>query len=87
MMNLQELQTLIGLKIPAKFLFLTAMGAIPSDNRRATILMVLKLVGPQSGVTFPNFESIASGFELAVNAQTSGVCESQLKQLCLILVW
>ena len=55
------------------------MGTIPSDNRRATILMVLKLVAARSLAIFQTLKASHLDLELSIHAQTSGVCEESIK--------
>jgi acetolactate synthase I/II/III large subunit len=65
MMNLQELQTIAGLRLPIKIFVLNNNG-YHSIRQTQTNFFAGNSVGcgPESGVTFPDFERIASAFEL-----------------------
>ena len=71
----------MGLKIPAKIFVLNNNGYHSIRQSQSNYFDGFEVgCGPQSGVTFPNFESIASGFGIKhINAQTSGVCEESIK--------
>lgn len=65
MMNLQELQTIVGYKLPIKIIVLNNSGYLSikqtqhnyfSDNVFGT--------GPNDGVTLPNFENLGKAFEI-----------------------
>jgi acetolactate synthase-1/2/3 large subunit len=66
MMNLQELQTIVGLDIPVK-LFLLNNDGYHSIRQAQQNYFPDNIVGcgPDSGLTFPNFQRLALGFGLA----------------------
>jgi acetolactate synthase-1/2/3 large subunit len=71
MQNLQELQTIVGQKIPAKiFLYNNAGYHSIRQSQQAHFNGFSVGCGPDSGVTFPDFEKIATAFGFAYT-QTS----------------
>lgn len=82
MMNLQELQTLVGLGIPAKIFILNNNGYHSIRQSQTNYFDGFEVgCGPQSGVTFPDFAKIASGFGIKhVMAEKSAYCEAAIKQ-------
>jgi len=63
MMNLQELQTIVGTKIPAKIFILNNNGYHSIRQSQTNYFDGFEVgCGPQSGVTFPEFEKLANGF-------------------------
>jgi len=71
MQNLQELQTIVGQKIPAKiFLYNNAGYHSIRQSQQAHFNGFSVGCGPDSGVTFPDFEKIAMAFGFAYT-QTS----------------
>jgi acetolactate synthase-1/2/3 large subunit len=71
MQNLQELQTIVGQKIPAKiFLYNNAGYHSIRQSQQAHFNGFSVGCGPDSGVTFPDFEKIAVAFGFAY-AKTS----------------
>lgn len=82
MMNLQELQTLVGLGIPAKIFILNNNGYHSIRQSQTNYFDGFEVgCGPQSGVTFPDFAKIASGFGIKhVMAGKSADCEEAIKQ-------
>lgn len=71
MQNLQELQTIVGQKIPAKiFLYNNAGYHSIRQSQQAHFNGFSVGCGPDSGVTFPDFEKISTAFGFAYT-QTS----------------
>ena len=71
MQNLQELQTIVGQKIPAKiFLYNNAGYHSIRQSQQAHFNGFSVGCGPDSGVTFPDFQKIATAFGFAYT-QTS----------------
>lgn len=68
MMNLQELQTIVGLGLPIK-LFLLNNDGYHSIRQAQQNYFPDKIVGcgPDSGLTFPDFQRLATGFGLPVS--------------------
>ena len=66
MQNLQELQTIVGQKIPAKiFLYNNSGYHSIRQSQQAHFKGFSVGCGPDSGVTFPDFERIATAFGLS----------------------
>ncbi len=66
MQNLQELQTIAGQKIPAKiFLYNNAGYHSIRQSQEAHFAGFSVGCGPESGVSFPDFERLAAGFGIA----------------------
>jgi acetolactate synthase-1/2/3 large subunit len=65
MMNLQELQTIVGRRLPIK-IFLMNNNGYHSIRQTQSNFFAGNVVGcgPESGVTFPDFKRIAYGFDL-----------------------
>ncbi len=65
MQNIQELQTIVGQRIPAKiFLYNNAGYHSIRQSQEAHFNGFSVGCGPDSGVTFPDFEKLATGFGL-----------------------
>lgn len=65
MQNIQELQTIVGQRIPAKiFLYNNAGYHSIRQSQEAHFDGFSVGCGPESGVTFPDFGRLAAGFEL-----------------------
>ena len=63
MMNVQELQTIVGIKIPVKIFILNNNGYHSIRQSQTNYFDGFEVgCGPQSGVTFPDFEKLAVGF-------------------------
>lgn len=82
MMNIQELQTLVGLSIPAKIFILNNNGYHSIRQSQTSYFNGFEVgCGPQSGVTFPDFAKIASGFGIKhIMAATSADCDKAIQQ-------
>jgi acetolactate synthase-1/2/3 large subunit len=66
MQNLQELQTIIGQNIPAKIFLLNNSGYHSIRQAQQAYLNGFSVgCGPDSGITFPEFEKIAAAFGFA----------------------
>ena len=66
MQNIQELQTIVGQRIPAKiFLYNNAGYHSIRQSQEAHFAGFSVGCGPESGVSFPDFERLATGFGLA----------------------
>jgi acetolactate synthase-1/2/3 large subunit len=65
MMNLQELQTIVGQKLPIKIFLLNNDGYL-SIRQTQTAYFADNIVGcgPESGVSFPDFIKVAAAFGL-----------------------
>ncbi len=65
MMNLQELQTLVGYKLPVKIIILNNYGYHSiRQTQEAYFSDSLIGIGPDSGVTMPNFIAVGNSFGL-----------------------
>lgn len=65
MMNLQELQTIAGYNLPIKIFILNNNGYSSIFQTHRNFFNGVEVgAGPKSGVSFPNFEKIARGFEI-----------------------
>lgn len=65
MMNLQELQTIIGERLPIKIFLLNNNGYVSIFQTHRNFFNGVEVGGgPKSGVTFPNFERLSAGFGL-----------------------
>jgi len=63
MMNLQELQTIIGERLPIKIFLLNNNGYVSIFQTHRNFFNGVEVGGgPKSGVTFPNFERLSAGF-------------------------
>ena len=82
MMNVQELQTIVGLGIPAKIFLLNNNGYHSIRQSQINYFDGFEVgCGPQSGVTFPDFERLASGFGINfIKARTSAECKNSIEQ-------
>lgn len=67
MMNLQELQTLVGYKLPVKIIILNNDGYHSiRQTQEAYFSDSLIGIGPDSGVTMPNFIAVGNSFWSAI---------------------
>jgi len=65
MMNLQELQTIVGENLPIKIFLLNNSGYVSIFQTHRNFFNGVEVGGgPKSGVSFPNFEKLAAGFGL-----------------------
>lgn len=65
MMNLQELQTIVGNKYPIKIFLLNNNGYVSIFQTHRNFFNGVEVGGgPKSGVTFPNFEKLSLAFDL-----------------------
>ena len=65
MMNLQELQTIAGYALPIKIFILNNNGYSSIFQTHRNFFNGVEVgAGPKSGVSFPNFEKLARGFEI-----------------------
>ena len=65
MMNLQELQTIAGNKLPIKIFILNNSGYVSIFQTHRNFFNGVEVGGgPKSGVTFPNFEKLSAAFDL-----------------------
>lgn len=65
MMNLQELQTITGYNLPIKIFILNNNGYSSIFQTHRNFFNGVEVgAGPKSGVSFPNFEKLARGFEI-----------------------
>ena len=65
MMNLQELQTIAGYNLPIKIFILNNNGYSSIFQTHRNFFNGVEVgAGPKSGVSFPNFEKLARGFEI-----------------------
>lgn len=63
MMNLQELQTIVGEQIPVKIFLLNNSGYVSIFQTHRNFFNGVEVGGgPKSGVSFPNFEHLSAGF-------------------------
>ena len=63
MMNLQELQTIVGYNLPIKIFVLNNNGYSSIFQTHRNFFNGIEVgAGPKSGVSFPNFEKLARGF-------------------------
>jgi acetolactate synthase-1/2/3 large subunit len=71
MQNLQELQTIVGQKIPAKIFLFNNSGYHSIRQTQQSYFNGYSVgCGPDSGVTFPDFGKIAAAFGLAYTSTT-----------------
>lgn len=64
MMNLQELQTIAGEKLPIKIFIINNSGYVSIFQTHRNFFNGVEVGGgPKSGVSFPNFEKLASAFD------------------------
>ncbi len=80
MMNIQELQTLVGMKIPAKIFILNNDGYHSIRQSQTNYFDGFEVgCGPKSGVTFPNFAQLANGFGVQhILASTTADCAAAI---------
>ena len=80
MMNIQELQTLVGMNVTAKIFVLNNDGYHSIRQSQRNYFDGFEVgCGPQSGVTFPDFGKIASGFGIKfIKAATSADVEKSI---------
>lgn len=65
MMNLQELQTMIGLQLPIKLFILNNSGYVSIFQTQRNFFNGDEVgAGPKSGVTLPSFERLSAGFDI-----------------------
>jgi acetolactate synthase-1/2/3 large subunit len=65
MMNLQELQTIAGNKLPIKIFILNNSGYVSIFQTHRNFFNGVEVGGgPKSGVTFPDFSKVSAAFEL-----------------------
>jgi acetolactate synthase-1/2/3 large subunit len=65
MMNLQELQTIVGEQLPIKIFILNNSGYVSIFQTHRNFFNGVEVGGgPKSGVSFPNFERLSAGFGL-----------------------
>lgn len=65
MMNMQELQTIAGNRIPVKIFILNNSGYVSIFQTHRNFFNGVEVGGgPKSGVTFPNFEKLSAAFDL-----------------------
>jgi acetolactate synthase-1/2/3 large subunit len=63
MMNLQELQTIVGENLPVKIFLLNNSGYVSIFQTHRNFFHGVEVGGgPKSGVSFPNFEKLSAGF-------------------------
>jgi len=63
MMNLQELQTIVGENLPVKIFLLNNSGYVSIFQTHRNFFNGVEVGGgPKSGVSFPNFEKLSAGF-------------------------
>ena len=68
MMNVQELQTIVGNEIPVKIFILNNNGYHSIRQSQTNYFDGFEVgCGPHSGVTFPDFEKLAGGFGINYN--------------------
>jgi acetolactate synthase-1/2/3 large subunit len=65
MMNLQELQTIVGSNLPIKIFILNNSGYVSIFQTHRNFFNGVEVGGgPKSGVTFPSFEKLSAAFDL-----------------------
>jgi len=65
MMNLQELQTIVGNSLPIKIFILNNSGYVSIFQTHRNFFNGVEVGGgPKSGVTFPDFKKLSKGFDL-----------------------
>ncbi len=65
MMNLQELQTIVGARLPIKIFLLNNSGYVSIFQTHRNFFNGVEIgAGPASGVSFPDFERLMAGFGL-----------------------
>ena len=96
MMNVQEMQTIVGNQIPVKIFLLNNNGYHSIRQSQINYFDGFEVgCGPQSGVTFPNFGKLAAGFGMGYQRinnkeECAGVVQSTLRAdgpiLCEVLI-
>lgn len=96
MMNLQELQTIAGNRLPIKIFILNNSGYVSIFQTHRNFFNGVEVGGgPKSGVTFPSFEKLSVAFDLPYrkisnHSQMRGVIEATLKEsgpcICEIMI-
>ena len=82
MMNLQELQTMVEMQLPIKIFVLNNAGYISISQTHRNFFNGREVgASPKSGVSFPDFSRLASGFDiksfrLETHAQMSATIEA-----------
>jgi len=72
MMNLQELQTIVGNQYPIKIFILNNSGYVSIFQTHRNFFNGVEVGGgPKSGVTFPSFEKLSAAFDLPYRKVTS----------------
>jgi acetolactate synthase-1/2/3 large subunit len=78
MMNMQELQTIAGNKLPIKIFILNNSGYVSIFQTHRNFFNGVEVGGgPKSGVTFPSFEKLSVAFELPYRKASN---HSELKE-------
>lgn len=82
MMNLQELQTIVGSKLPIKIFLLNNSGYVSIFQTHRNFFGGVEVGGgPKSGVSFPSFEKISKAFDIPYQAaRTHGELEVAINQ-------
>lgn len=74
MMNLQELQTIVGSKLPIKIFLLNNSGYVSIFQTHRNFFNGVEVGGgPKSGVSFPSFEKISKAFDIPYASARSHV--------------
>ena len=81
MMNLQELQTIAGNRIPLKIFVLNNRGYLSIRSSQENFFGRLTGEGPDSGVSFPDFVAVASAFGIPARRITSADFSRQLAEV------
>lgn len=87
MMNLQELQTIAGNRIPVKIFILNNSGYVSIFQTHRNFFNGVEVGGgPKSGVTFPSFEKLSIAFDLPYrraesHSQLHDAIEATLKEI------
>lgn len=81
MMNLQELQTIAGKRIPVKIFVLNNRGYLSIRSSQENFFGRLTGEGPDSGVSFPDFVAVASAFGIPARRITSADFPRQLAEV------
>lgn len=82
MMNLQELQTIVGNNLPIKIFLLNNSGYVSIFQTHRNFFGGVEVGGgPKSGVSFPSFEKISKAFDIPYQAaRTHDELEGAIKQ-------
>lgn len=80
MMNLQELQTIVGSHLPIKIFLLNNSGYVSIFQTHRNFFGGVEVGGgPKSGVSFPSFEKISNAFDIPyASARNHGELESAI---------